>query len=84
MRSAGLRPIPHCDRQIDMNWFRPDVTDLEKRVASLERAITLMHQYYTSVLERDDADIRKLAENQYRIAQAIANSSRPFPYQSDN
>jgi len=67
-----------------MNWFRPDVTDLEKRVANLERAMTLMHQYYTSVLERDDEDIRKLAENQYRMAQAIANSQRQFPFQSDN
>jgi hypothetical protein len=66
------------------NWFRPDVIELEKRVTNLERALILMNSYYAEMLARDDADIRKMAENQFRMAQAIANSQRPFPFQSDN
>lgn len=63
------------------NWFRPDVVDLEKRVASLEKTVVLLYNFLDYHLKRTDANVLQLDANMVRMAQAIVETIRPFPGQ---
>lgn len=66
------------------NWFRPDVIELEKRVAILEKTLVLLYNYMDYSIKRNDANVLQLDTNMVRMAQAIVDTIRPFPGQSNN
>ncbi len=63
------------------DWFRPDVVDLEKRVARLEQTLVLVYNYIDYNIKRTDANVMQLDTNMVRMAQAIVETIRPFPGQ---
>lgn len=63
------------------DWFRPDVVDLEKRVARLEQTLVLVYNYIDYNIKRTDANVLQLDANMVRMAQAIVETIRPFPGQ---
>lgn len=66
------------------NWFRPDVIELEKRVAILEKTLVLIYNYLDYNIKRNDANVLQLDANMARMAEAIVDTIRPFPGQSNN
>jgi hypothetical protein len=63
------------------HWFRPDVEDLEKRVAALEKTLVMLYNYLDYHIKRNDANVLQLDTNMVRMAQAIVETIRPFPGQ---
>lgn len=63
------------------DWFRPDVIDLEKRVARLEQTLVLVYNFMDYNLKRMDHNVLQLDENMIRMAQTIVETIRPFPGQ---
>jgi len=63
------------------DWFRPDVIDLEKRVARLEQTLVLVYNFMDYNIKRTDVNVLQLDENMIRMAKSIVETIRPFPGQ---
>ena len=64
------------------DWFRPDVVDLEKRVATFEQTLVMLYNFIDYNVKRTDSNVMQLDENMIRMAQAIVETIRPFPGQN--